>query len=126
MTHNLPPAVPATAASNSSELEALVALVARLSVTTSEATRLASEATCLATEVHGKHLILDHPQLLISPISTAKLPLALAAAQNANKTTWVRGTPRTPTELATTFPEGSGELWYVVIRGREPGLYRTS
>ncbi|KAJ7024124.1 hypothetical protein C8F04DRAFT_1270686 [Mycena alexandri] len=100
-------AAPATASNSSPELEALVALVARLSVTSSEATRLASEATRLATEVH------------------AKLPLALAA-HTANKIMWVRGTPRTPAEIAAAFPEGSGEVWYVVIRGREPGFYRTS
>ncbi|KAJ7699404.1 hypothetical protein B0H16DRAFT_1749437 [Mycena metata] len=101
MTHNLPSAAPAPAASSSGELEALVALVARLAVTSSEATRLATEVN-------------------------AKLPLALAAAQTANKTTWVRGTPRTPAEIANLFPEGSGEVWYVVIRGRDPGFYRTA
>ncbi|KAJ6552336.1 hypothetical protein DFH09DRAFT_1319375 [Mycena vulgaris] len=68
---------------DASELEALVALINRLTVASSEATRLAAEVQ-------------------------SKLPMALNLHSS---------------------PEhhlGSGETWYVVIRGREPGLYRTS
>ncbi|KAJ7909364.1 hypothetical protein B0H13DRAFT_2330412 [Mycena leptocephala] len=81
------------------ELEALVALVQRLAVASSEATRLATEVQ-------------------------AKLPSTLNR-HAASTTTWIRGVPRTPGQVEAAFPEGSGEVWYVVIRGREPGMYRT-
>ncbi|KAF7336552.1 hypothetical protein MSAN_02287400 [Mycena sanguinolenta] len=81
-----------------SELEPLVALVAKLALAASEATRLAVEVQ-------------------------AKLPLALA--KQASSTTWIRGVPKTPLQMETAFQDVGGELWYVVIRGREPGLYRT-
>ncbi|KAJ7906939.1 hypothetical protein B0H13DRAFT_2332987 [Mycena leptocephala] len=83
-----------------SELEALVALVQRLAVASSEATRLATEVQ-------------------------AKLPHTLSR-HAASSITWVRGVPKTPAHQEAAFPDGSGETWYVVIRGREPGLYRTA
>ncbi|KAJ6498606.1 hypothetical protein DFH09DRAFT_1103140 [Mycena vulgaris] len=85
---------------DASELEALVALINRLTVASSEATRLAAEVQ-------------------------SKLPMALNL-HSTRSTTWVRAAPKTPAEVERQYPEGSGETWYVVIRGREPGLYRTS
>ncbi|KAJ7440760.1 hypothetical protein FB451DRAFT_1415002 [Mycena latifolia] len=82
------------------ELEALVSLISRLAVAS-------SEATVLAVEVQ------------------AKLP-AVLALHTASTTTWVRAPAKTPAELERAFPEGSGEVWYVVIRGKEPGMYRTA
>ncbi|KAJ7081792.1 hypothetical protein B0H15DRAFT_952814 [Mycena belliarum] len=89
-----------TSSSAVAELEVLLELVARLSVASSEATRLAAELQ-------------------------SKLPMALAL-RSANSVSWIRGSPKSPTEVEADFPEGSGEVWYVVIRGREPGLYRTA
>ncbi|KAJ6629012.1 hypothetical protein B0H10DRAFT_2208938 [Mycena sp. CBHHK59/15] len=86
------------------ELEALLALVRRLAVAS-------SEATSLATEVQGV---------------VAKLPLLFPPPAAIPTSTWVRATAMTPAEVERRFPEGSGETWYIVIRGREPGLYRTS
>ncbi|KAJ6478363.1 hypothetical protein C8R45DRAFT_934132 [Mycena sanguinolenta] len=42
-----------------------------------------------------------------------------------SSTTWIWGIAKTPLRMEITFAEGGGEVWYVVIRGREPGLYRT-
>ncbi|KAK6981629.1 hypothetical protein R3P38DRAFT_3460250 [Favolaschia claudopus] len=39
---------------------------------------------------------------------------------------FVRGIPQTPAEVERNHPPGSGETWYVVILGREPGLYATA
>ncbi|KAJ7092914.1 hypothetical protein B0H15DRAFT_947728 [Mycena belliarum] len=88
-----------TSSSATTELEALVELVSRLAIASSEATRLATELQ-------------------------SKLPAALAL-RSATSHTWIRGSARTPTEVEQQYPEGSGEVWYVVIRGREPGFYRT-
>lgn len=30
-----------------------------------------------------------------------------------------------PTQIELEIPEGWGKVWYVIIRGHEPGLYRT-
>jgi hypothetical protein len=59
------------------------------------------------------------------------LPAVVAAEVSARANapapeSWIRGVPRTPDDLDAAHPEGSGEVWYVVIRGREPGLYRTA
>ncbi|KAJ6449870.1 hypothetical protein C8R45DRAFT_1114427 [Mycena sanguinolenta] len=96
---NLSSATATPASRSDTNLEAIVALVSRLSVA-------ASEATCLAIEVQ------------------AKLPLALAK-HAATSITWIRSIAQTPSAVEAKFPAGSGEVWYVVIRGREPGLYRT-
>ncbi|KAJ7024510.1 hypothetical protein C8F04DRAFT_1270208 [Mycena alexandri] len=101
MAHNSNASATATTASRPDpELDALLALVAHMAVA-------ASETTLLAAEVNEKlHKVL--------------------AGHVASKITWTRGTPPSATALAAAFPKGSGETWYVVIRGREPGFYRTS
>ncbi|KAJ7434295.1 hypothetical protein FB451DRAFT_1195496 [Mycena latifolia] len=91
------------------ELEVLVTLIGRLAVASSEATRLAAEV---------QYFLLSGPSL-------AKLPATLAL-HTAGATTWVRAPPKTPADLEREFPDGSGEVWYVVIRGWEPGMYRTA
>ncbi|KAJ7075025.1 hypothetical protein B0H15DRAFT_956840 [Mycena belliarum] len=98
MTDHMTSQTTASSSANA-ELEALVALVTRLALASNEATRL-------AVEVQGK------------------LSGALGVSISSG-TTWARAPAKTPTQLENEFPEGSGEVWYVVIRGREPGLYRT-
>jgi hypothetical protein len=105
----------------SAELEALVALVSRLAVASSEATRLAAEVQGELFRPCTMRCIFAYTFLL------ARLPVVFPTAQAPAKTSnWVRAAARTPTEVELGFPEGSGETFYVVIRGREPGLYRTS
>ncbi|KAJ7488212.1 hypothetical protein FB451DRAFT_1167669 [Mycena latifolia] len=58
--------------------------------------------------------------------SVAKAAAASAAQDlGAQDPVWVRGTPITPDALAALHPEGTGETWYIVIQGREPGMYHT-
>ncbi|KAJ7113455.1 hypothetical protein C8R44DRAFT_741054 [Mycena epipterygia] len=102
---NLAP--PTNAPSPTEELAALVALVAKLASASAAAARAAAEANRLAAEVD------------------AKLSLALGLA-NTSSITWIRAVAISPNALEATFPAGSGETWYVVIRGRNPGLYRTA
>ncbi|KAJ7127930.1 hypothetical protein C8R44DRAFT_733333 [Mycena epipterygia] len=99
-----------------SEREALIALISRLSLASADVearvTRLTAAAnnlSDLAAEVQVKVALLLPPLPAIDPDAAA----------------WIPGVPKTPTQLEHEFPEGSGEVWYVVIRGREPGLYRT-
>jgi hypothetical protein len=96
----------------------LVALVQRLAVASSEATRL-------ATEVQGGHSCFTSIALADEICILAQLPHTLSR-HAASSITWVRGVPKTPAHQEAAFPDGSGETWYVVIRGREPGLYRTA
>ncbi|KAJ7077355.1 hypothetical protein C8R44DRAFT_896325 [Mycena epipterygia] len=98
---------PTNAPSPTEELAALVALVAKLASASAAAARAAAEANRLAAEVD------------------AKLSLALGLA-NTSSITWIRAVAISPNALEATFPAGSGETWYVVIRGRNPGLYRTA
>ncbi|KAF8140685.1 hypothetical protein K438DRAFT_1995753 [Mycena galopus ATCC 62051] len=112
MTTDRPTA--ATNASTATELEALVALVARLST-------LSMEGVRLAAEVQAKL-----PAVVAAEVVHARASATAAATAAAASPLWVRGVPLTPTELEQRHPEGSGETWYVVICGREPGLYRTS
>ncbi|KAK7017358.1 hypothetical protein R3P38DRAFT_2785083 [Favolaschia claudopus] len=97
MTQNLPSAS-TTAPRPNSDLEAVVALVSRLSVITNEATRsandagrLANDAARLALEIH------------------AKLPRALET-QLATGITWIRGVPLTPAHWETAITDNMGEL----------------
>ncbi|KAJ7758444.1 hypothetical protein DFH07DRAFT_958290 [Mycena maculata] len=83
------------------ELEALLAQVDRLARTVSAASRLATDVR-------------------------AQLSAVLGIGDGAPPIVWLAGTPQTPASLETAFPTGSGELWYVVIRGLEPGMYRTA
>ncbi|KAJ7262141.1 hypothetical protein C8J57DRAFT_1336265 [Mycena rebaudengoi] len=77
-------------------MEAFVAKVATLS-------RLAADLTKLAIEV----------QTELSDVRKTPDPV------------WVASTPLTPDDLDAKFPPGTGEHqhWYVVLRGRSPGLY---
>ncbi|KAJ7095999.1 hypothetical protein C8R43DRAFT_964418 [Mycena crocata] len=111
-----------TAPTPTQELEALLALVGRLSKVSLEATRLTVD-------------IQTRLPAVVALSSDAAAAAATAAALTAHTTAitaaaaacnFVRRTPKTPAELTAAFPEGSGEVWYVVLIGREPGLYRTS
>ncbi|KAJ7463444.1 hypothetical protein B0H11DRAFT_2240919 [Mycena galericulata] len=110
-------AAPATTASTSSEMAALVALVARLSSATLDATRL-------AVEVQAKLPAVVAAEVAASTAATAAAASTEAAA--AASPLLVHQAARTPTALEAAFPEGSGEVWYVIIIGREPGMYRTA
>jgi hypothetical protein len=124
------------------ELEALVALVNCFAASSLETTRL-------AVELQGMSRI--SPHLALTNALAAKLPVVLTAEISATTAAaatdaaaaakreeeeyaaaaaadpiFVRGVAKTPAQLEAAFPEGSGEMWYVVIRGREPGMYRTS
>ncbi|KAJ6611647.1 hypothetical protein B0H10DRAFT_2223810 [Mycena sp. CBHHK59/15] len=107
MATTLPPAT--NASTPAQELEALVALVARLSAASLEATHLAAQIQATL------------PTTIASQIAAAA-PAPVARAPPA----FVRTVAQTPVALETAFPEGSGEVWYVVIIGREPGMYRTA
>ncbi|KAJ7612846.1 hypothetical protein DFH06DRAFT_1342533 [Mycena polygramma] len=123
-----PPAVMTTTTPSASkpstsvqtELEGLVALVGRLSAVTLEATRL-------AVEVQAKLPVLVAAEVAAaSAAATSAAAVATADAAVDADPVWVHGEPKTPSELEAAFPDGSGETWYVVIRGREPGMYRTA
>ncbi|KAJ7846747.1 hypothetical protein B0H14DRAFT_3454234 [Mycena olivaceomarginata] len=102
----------ATQPSTPTEMEALVALVARLSTASMDVVRLAAE-------VQAKI-----PAVVALEAAAARASATAAAAQASP--VWVRGIPKTPAELELQYPEGSGETWYVVICGREPGMYHTA
>jgi hypothetical protein len=38
---------------------------------------------------------------------------------------WLGGVSRTPAELEAAHPEGTGEIWYIIMCGREPGMYHS-
>ncbi|KAJ7907804.1 hypothetical protein B0H13DRAFT_2332017 [Mycena leptocephala] len=106
-----------TSSSAPTELEALVALVDRFAASSLETTRL-------AVELQAKL-----PVVLAAEVAAATSAAATVAAETdaeAAGPVFVRGVAKTPAQLEAAFPEGSGETWYVVIRGREPGMYRTA
>ncbi|KAF8144861.1 hypothetical protein K438DRAFT_1992423 [Mycena galopus ATCC 62051] len=123
--HHSPPAMTtsmrttATTASTPTEMEALVALVARLSTAALEASRL-------AVEVKAKIPAIVAAEVLAAKMSATAAAEAAAAEAAALSPLWQRGIPKTPAQLEALYPEGSGETWYVVIIGREPGMYRTA
>ncbi|KAJ7227794.1 hypothetical protein C8J57DRAFT_1534864 [Mycena rebaudengoi] len=90
-------------------MAAFVAKVATLS-------RLAADLTKLAIEVQTE--LPDIVQAAIDSAFQEETPDAV----------WVAGTPLTPDDLDAKFPPGTGEHqhWYVVLRGRSPGLYPRS
>ncbi|KAJ7279182.1 hypothetical protein C8J57DRAFT_1503000 [Mycena rebaudengoi] len=94
-----------TASIPSSETAAFVAKVAMLS-------RLAADLTKLAIEVQT-----ELPDILRSQMD--------AAFPEDGDYLWVAGTPLTPDEMEAKIPPGVGDsqVWYVVLRGRNPGLY---
>ncbi|KAK7046352.1 hypothetical protein R3P38DRAFT_3175640 [Favolaschia claudopus] len=110
MTQN-PPTTSTAAPRSHPDLEAVVGLVANLVFITNEATRCAENAVRYATDAARMTREIQ-----------AKLPLALAT-NSATGTTWIRGTAYPPSHWEDAIKDGSGEVWYVVIRGREPGLY---
>ncbi|KAJ7822657.1 hypothetical protein B0H14DRAFT_3470636 [Mycena olivaceomarginata] len=122
--HFLPPpsmtdnSTTATSASRS-ELEALVALVARLASISVEGMRLAVEVQARLP------LVVAAERSDATALAEAAATAAASAAVAADPL-WVRGVPQTPAAIEAQYPEGSGETWYVVIRGREPGFYRTA
>ncbi|KAJ7805224.1 hypothetical protein B0H14DRAFT_3485276 [Mycena olivaceomarginata] len=92
------------------EVEGLLSLVDRLSST-------AMEAMCLAEEVRAT----------IPGVIANKVAHASAAASPAYGAgpLWLGGISQMPAELEAAHPEGTGEIWYVVVCGREPGMYHS-
>ncbi|KAJ7826184.1 hypothetical protein B0H14DRAFT_3467815 [Mycena olivaceomarginata] len=92
------------------EVEGLLSLVDRLSST-------AMEAMCLAEEVRA-----TIPGVIANEVARASA--ATSPASGAGPL-WLGGVSRTPAELEAAHPEGTGEIWYVVVCGREPGMYHS-
>ncbi|KAJ7637794.1 hypothetical protein B0H17DRAFT_1197422 [Mycena rosella] len=117
--------------SSSQEMNALITLVARLSAVSLEATRLAVEVQAKLPAVIASEAAAA--VAVEAAATTAKATAEAVAAANAGTASddddpdpvWVRRTPITPAALAARHPDGTGEVWYVVTIGREPGLYRT-
>ncbi|KAJ7262601.1 hypothetical protein C8J57DRAFT_1466287 [Mycena rebaudengoi] len=88
-------------------MEAFVAKVATLS-------RRAADLTKLAIEIQT-----ELPDVVNAAIDAA------FQEDTSDDPVWVTGTPLTPDDLDAKFPPGAGEHqnWYVVLRGRSPGLY---
>ncbi|KAF8209389.1 hypothetical protein K438DRAFT_1753736 [Mycena galopus ATCC 62051] len=105
MTTDRPTA--ATNASTATELEALVALVARLSTLSMEGVRLAAEVQAKLPAVVAAEVV--HARASATAAATAAAAADAAAAAAAASPLWVRGVPLTPTELEQRHPEGSGE-----------------
>ncbi|KAJ7110502.1 hypothetical protein C8R44DRAFT_883639 [Mycena epipterygia] len=106
-----------TAPTPAQELEVLVALVAQLSAASLEATHLSVEVQAKLPTIAAKPAVSD------AQLAAAQLAATSDASAAADVTPlFVGRTPKTPSELQAEFPPGSGEVWYVVIIGREPGL----
>ncbi|KAJ7734399.1 hypothetical protein B0H14DRAFT_2639432 [Mycena olivaceomarginata] len=117
-----------TKTSTPTELEALVALVARLSTATMDVVRLTAEVQAKLPAVVAGEVVAARAATAAAQAAQAAQAEATATdpAPDAADPLWVRGTPKTPAQLELQYPEGSGETWYVVICGREPGMYRTA
>ncbi|KAK6971786.1 hypothetical protein R3P38DRAFT_3241886 [Favolaschia claudopus] len=154
--HPTPSQPSPSSAAMSTELQELVVLVAQLSAATTDAMRLtmevqarlpvviAAEAAAAARSATASLVPVGTPSApIVLPVSSAapaapsSLPVPSAAASppipspepaqvDHTGPLFVRGIPQTPAEVERTHPPGSGETWYVVIRGREPGLYGTA
>ncbi|KAJ7694391.1 hypothetical protein B0H17DRAFT_1132024 [Mycena rosella] len=61
----------------------------------------------------------------IPAVIASQIAEATDAALNPPGPLLLHGLPKTPPEMADMFPPGVGDFqsWYVVIVGREPGLY---
>ncbi|KAJ7260165.1 hypothetical protein C8J57DRAFT_1514872 [Mycena rebaudengoi] len=95
-----------TASAPSVEMETFVAKVAALS-------KLAVDLTKLAIEVQTELPRIVH------------LQMGAVSEDDNDDYLWAAGTPLTPDEMEAKIPPGVGEnqTWYVVLRGRNPGLY---
>lgn len=143
------PPAPLVASMNSAtpaqELAELIATVSSLS-------KLALDMTRYCIDINGKFLppLLSNSFLTTSPeaiprVVDAQVAQALAEATGTRKhgctppyvsslilsvaaIEFVPGVPATPARLELAHPVGVGEFqaWYVVVVGREPGLYRSA
>ncbi|KAF8128452.1 hypothetical protein K438DRAFT_1789487 [Mycena galopus ATCC 62051] len=111
MTTNRP--TPVSNASTATELESLVALVARLSVVSMDAVRLAAEVQAMLPAVVAAEVVHARASATAAAIAAAAADAAAAAAAAtaASSVLWSRGVPATPAELEARYPEGSGETW---------------
>ncbi|KAJ7363878.1 hypothetical protein DFH08DRAFT_798342 [Mycena albidolilacea] len=104
-----------TAASNAStttELESLVALVARLSVVSMDTVRLAAEVQARLPAVVAAEVVHAHASATAAAaVAAADTAAAATAVAAASSVLWVRGIPLTPAELEVLYPEGSGKTW---------------
>ncbi|KAJ7725127.1 hypothetical protein B0H14DRAFT_3519409 [Mycena olivaceomarginata] len=114
-----PPAMAAFASSTSTktstptELEALVALVARLSTATMDVVRLTAEVQAKLPAVVAGEVVAARAATAAAQAAQAAQAEATATdpAPDAADPLWVRGTPKTPAQLELQYPEGSGETW---------------
>ncbi|KAJ6575725.1 hypothetical protein DFH09DRAFT_1311778 [Mycena vulgaris] len=99
-----------SAANPAEELAALIAHVSALS-------KLALSMTKHCIEIHDAI-----PKVVASQVAAALAGTLPPAPQ------FIEGGAITPANLAATHPPGHGDhqSWYVVIVGREPGMYRSS
>ncbi|KAJ7214191.1 hypothetical protein C8J57DRAFT_1612119 [Mycena rebaudengoi] len=128
MTHGLPPVqTPTTVARSASadaDLVSMVALVGHLAAATAESASFAAilQDRMPASIVTGQLVASTAESTRLAIEVQDRLPAVLA---RANGPPFTAGTPISPETLATFIPPNSGETWYVVIVGREPGMYRT-
>ncbi|KAJ6487346.1 hypothetical protein DFH09DRAFT_1105919 [Mycena vulgaris] len=117
--------VSTTSPTPAQELAALVTKVAALS-------KLALEMTKLTMDIDGMACpTLSFPAdfcLEAIPTVIASQVAAAVAAVQPPAPQFVEGVAYTPTQMDGMFPPGFGDhqAWYVVIVGREPGLYGSS
>ncbi|KAF8156437.1 hypothetical protein K438DRAFT_1777377 [Mycena galopus ATCC 62051] len=100
----------ATNASTATELESLVALVARLSVVSMDAVRLAAEVQARLPAVVAAEVVHARASATAAAATAAADATAAATAViAASSVLWSRGVPYTPAELEARYPQGSGE-----------------
>ncbi|KAJ6517578.1 hypothetical protein DFH09DRAFT_1098968 [Mycena vulgaris] len=108
------------------ELAALVAKVAALS-------KLALDMAKITMEINGTPPLPDVSLAHTRPADSVPQVIASQVAEAVDALTptgpqFMHGTARTPDQMDALFPPGLGDHqhWYVVIVGREPGLYNSS
>ncbi|KAJ7453605.1 hypothetical protein B0H11DRAFT_1926751 [Mycena galericulata] len=109
MTNKSTPAVASNASNPEKDLEALLATVAGLA------------QMSLALTKHCVDLQTRLPTVFNAAVKANVASIVPAAP------TWVELVPRTPDQLETAHPPGSGDdvAYHVVTIGREPGLYNS-
>ncbi|KAJ7292451.1 hypothetical protein C8J57DRAFT_1489959 [Mycena rebaudengoi] len=131
MTTTLPDQTDTTAARSALadvDLAAMVVLVGHLAAST-------VESASFAASIHGRMPANSlSAQLVASTVESTRLaievqnrlPAVMAASLGRSSgPPFTSGVAIPPDALETFIPPNSGEIWYVVIVGREPGLYRT-
>ncbi|KAJ7264658.1 hypothetical protein C8J57DRAFT_1718543 [Mycena rebaudengoi] len=106
----------------------MVALVGHLAAATIEsASFAASIQACMPANTLAVQLVASTVESTRLAIEVQnRLPALMAATvDRSGGPPFTSGIPISPDALETFIPPNTGEIWYVVIVGREPGLYRT-